>query len=223
MPERASPILRCMAQLRSAVRRLLGRQAPAADVRPKRRYLEDAREGIERVRAAGHDRPILLVMWMYDAENPFQALLTRHAEESGIVPVGMDRLADLDDPVALPALVALRADGVDVVLHLHWLARVLRGVTSEDDGRQRVAAFLGALDAFRAAGGRIVWTAHNVLPHDTPFPDVDVELRRGVVARADMVHILSEGTVAAAAALYEIPADKVFHLPHPAYLGVYPD
>ena len=139
------------------------------------------------------------------------------------MPVGMDRLADLDDPVALPALVALKSRDVDVILHLHWLARVLRGATSEDDGRERVKAFLGALDAFRAAGWRIVWTAHNVLPHDTPFPDVDMELRRGVVARAEVVHVLSEGTVAAAASLLEIPADQALHLSHPAYLGVYPD
>ncbi len=33
----------------------------------------------------------------------------------------MTRLSDLDDPLALPALVAMRSDGVDVVLHLHWL------------------------------------------------------------------------------------------------------
>ncbi len=219
-----------MPDLRQTIRRWLrgatsdeSEPGAAGASRPKRRYLADATEGIARVRAAGHDRPMVVATWPLDRDNPFQALLTGRFEEAGLVPVGMDRLADLDDPVALPALVALRADGVDVVLHLHWLARVLRGVTSQDEGRQRVAAFLGALDAFRAAGGRIVWTAHNVLPHDTPFPDVDVELRRGVVARADVVHILSEGTVAAAAALYEIPADKVLHLPHPAYLGVYPD
>jgi beta-1,4-mannosyltransferase len=62
-----------------------------------------------------------------------------------------------------------------------------------------------------------------VLPHDTAFPAVDLELRQGVVARADIVHVLSAGTVAAAASLYEIPASKVLHVPHPAYLGVYPD
>lgn len=191
--------------------------------RPKRRYLADATEGIARVRAAGNDRPMVVATWPLDAQNPFQALLTSRFEEAGLVPVGMDRLADLDDPVALPALVALRSQDISVVLHLHWLARVLRGATSVDDGRRRVKAFLGALDACRAAGGRIVWTAHNVLPHDTPFPEVDVELRRGVVARADVVHVLSEGTVAAAAPLYEIPAAKLLHLPHPAYLGVYPD
>ena len=206
------------------MRRLLGRQAPAADLPPKRRYVEDAREGIERVRAAGHDRPIVLVMWMYDAENPFQALLKKHEEEAGIVTVGMDRLADLDDPAALPALAALRStERVVVVLHLHWLARVLRGVEDETEGLERVSAFVAALDAFRMAGGEIIWTVHNVLPHDTAFPALDRALRKAVVARAELVHVLSAGTVEAAAPAYEIPAAKVLHVPHPAYLGAYPD
>jgi beta-1,4-mannosyltransferase len=217
-----------MPDLRAAIRRLVGGgaasdDAEAAGPRQKRRYLADATEGLARVRAAGHDRPMVVATWPFDRDNPFQALLTSRFEEFGIVPVGMDRLADLDDPVALPALAGLRAEGVEVVLHLHWLARVLRGVTSEAEGRVRVAAFLAALDRFRAGGGRIVWTVHNVLPHDTAFPAVDLELRQGVVARADIVHVLSAGTVAAAAALYEIPAPKVLHVPHPAYLGVYPD
>jgi glycosyltransferase involved in cell wall biosynthesis len=218
-----------MPELRAVIRRLLGGAAIDDDAaagtgpRPKRRYLADAVEGVARVRAAGHDRPMVLATWPFDPENPFQALLTSRVEEFGIVAIGMDRLADLDDPVALPALVALRADGVEVVLHLHWLARVLRGVTTEAEGRERVMAFLAALDAFLAAGGRLVWTVHNVLPHDTSFPALDLELRRGVVARADIVHVLSAGSVAAAAASYEIPASKVLHVPHPAYLGVYLD
>jgi beta-1,4-mannosyltransferase len=217
-----------MRELRQTIGRLLrgtaDDEAERDGPRPKRRYLADATEGIARVRAAGHDRPMVVAIWPLDAQNPFQALLSSRFEEAGLVPVGMDRLADLDDPVALPALAALRSDdGVEVVLHLHWLARVLRAAESEAAGRELVASFLEALDAFRAAGGRIVWTAHNVLPHDTPFPGVDVELRRGVVARADVVHVLSAGTVVAAAPLYEIPPAKVLHLPHPAYLGVYPD
>lgn len=219
-----------MPDLRQTIRRLLrGTAGDGAETggpggpRPKRRYLADATEGITRVRAAGHDRPMVVAVWPLDAQNPFQALLTSRFEEAGLVPVGMDRLADLDDPVALPALAALRSDGVEVVLHLHWLARVLRGAESEAEGRGRVASFFAAVDAFRVAGGRVVWTAHNVLPHDTAFPDVDVELRRGVVTRADIVHVLSAGTVAAAAPLYAIPPDKVLHLPHPAYLGVYRD
>ena len=218
-----------MPKLRAAVRRLLrGRAAFGDDAagdrpRPKRRYLADALEGVARVRAAGNDRPMILATWPLDRENPFQTLLTGRAEEFGIVPIGMDRLADLDEPVGLPALVALRADGVEVVLHLHWLARVLRGVASEAEGRERVASFLAALDAFLGAGGRLVWTVHNVLPHETRFPALDLELRQAVVARADLVHVLSSGTVEAAAPSYEIPAAKVLHVPHPAYLGVYPD
>jgi beta-1,4-mannosyltransferase len=213
-----------MPALRSAFRRFLG-QPPAADeVRPKRHYLEDAKEGIERVRAAGHDRPIILATWPWDGENPFQALLTRRAEDAGIVTIGMDRLADLDDPVALPALLGLRtSEHAIVVLHLHWLARVLRGVADETEGLERVAAFVAALDAFRVAGGRIVWTVHNVLPHDTAYPALDMAIREAVVSRADVVHVLSEGTVEAAAPSYEIPASKVLHVPHPSYLGVYPE
>ena len=216
-----------MPELRSAVRRLLRgattSDAEAGEPRPKRRYLEDAVAGIARVRAAGHERPIVVATWPFDPGNPFQALLASRFEESGIVPIGMDRLADLDDPVALPALAALRDDGIEVVLNLHWLARVLRGAESDAEGRERVASFLSALDAFRGSGGRLVWTVHNVLPHETKFPALDLELRKGVVERADVVHVLSSGTVAAAAPLYEIPAAKVLHVPHPAYLGVYPD
>ena len=217
-----------MPGLRSALGRLL-RDAAADDAgeeapRPKRRYLADAIEGVARVRAAPPGvRPMVLATWPFDPDNPFQALLTSRVEEAGIVPIGMDRLADLDDPVALPALAGLRADGVEVVLHLHWLARVLRGVGSEAEGSERVAAFVASLDAFRAAGGRLVWTVHNVLPHDTSFPVLDLALRQAVVDRADVVHVLSAGTVEAAASLYEIPAGKVLHVPHPALFGVYPD
>jgi beta-1,4-mannosyltransferase len=205
-----------MPKLPGVVRRLLGGDGPGPDgtqrdrPRPKRRYLADALEGIERVRATGHDRPMVLATWPLDRENPFQTLLLTRAEAFGIVHVGMDRLADLDEPVGLPALAALRADGVEVVLHLHWLARVLRGVGSEEEGRERVASFLEALDAFGARGG-------------TRFPALDLALRRGVVSRADVVHVLSSGTVDAAAPSYEIPAGKVLHVPHPAYLGAYPD
>ena len=213
-----------MPELRAAIRRLLGGEAAGdAAPRPKRRYLADAQEGVARARAAGHERPIVLAVWPLALWNPIQVLLATRFDEFGVVPLGMDRLADLDDPTALPALVAMRRDGVEVVLHLHWLARVLRGIESEAEGRARVASFLAALDAFRTAGGRIVWTVHNVLPHDTKWPTVDVELRRGVVERADVIHVLSSETVAAAAGSYAIPASKVLYVPHPAYLGVYPD
>src|SRR5213594_1111916 len=167
-----------MPELRSAVRRLLGRPSPE-EARPKRQYVADALAGIARARAAGFDRPMVVAVWPYDPENPFQDLLMRRADEVGIVPVGMDRLADLDDPVALPALVGLRtSERAIVVLHLHWLARVLRGVADEDEGLERVTSFVAALDAFRMAGGRIVWTVHNVLPHDTDHPALDRAIRK---------------------------------------------
>ncbi|MGH2474859.1 MAG: glycosyltransferase, partial [Candidatus Limnocylindrales bacterium] len=93
---------------------------------------------------------------------------------------------------------------------------------AEDAGR-RVDRFADALAGIRARGTRLVWTVHNVLPHLTTWPALEVSLREGVIARADIVHVLSIETIAAAAPFYEIPTSKVLHLPHPAYLGVYPD
>lgn len=200
-----------------------GRRGGQPGPGPKRRYLADAQAGIARVRAAGHARPMVLATWPLDRQNPFQALLTSRVEEQGIVHVGMDRLADLDDPLALPALAGLReGTGATVVLHLHWLARVLRDVASEAEGRERVDRFLAAIDAFRSRGGRLVWTVHNILPHDSRSPALDLDLRRAVVERADVVHVLSAGTVEAAAPWYELPPGKVLHLPHPSYRGAYP-
>jgi glycosyltransferase involved in cell wall biosynthesis len=218
MPDLPSTIRR---RLRRAVRAVV----PSDEPRPRRQYLADAEAGVARVRAAHPGtRPMILATWPFDPENPFQALLTSRVEEAGIVPIAMDRLADLDDPVALPGLVALGAgDDVGVILHLHWLARVLRGIASGAEGRERIRSFVAALDAARAAGGRIAWTVHNVLPHDTAFPELDLDLRRAVVERADLVHVLSAGTVEAAADQYAIPQEKVFVLPHPSYLGAYPD
>ena len=54
---------------------------------PGRPYVAGAVAGVARVRAAGHDRPIVLVTWPLDTQNPFQALLTSRAEEAGIVPI----------------------------------------------------------------------------------------------------------------------------------------
>ena len=223
VPGDAVPRTSLVGRVVRRLRRLVGAAPPTGTTAPRRHYRADAIAGIDRVRAAGHKAPIVLAMWPLDRLNPYQALLARRFEEAGIVPIGLDRGVDLTDPDGLPSLARLQSDGVNVVLHLHWLARVLRGVESEAEGRERVASFVGVLDRFVGGGGRLVWTVHNVLPHDTRYPGLDTDLRRAVVQRADVVHVLSAGTVAAAAPLYEIPAAKVLHVPHPSYLGVYPD
>src|SRR4051812_28208634 len=83
---------------------------------------------------------------------------------------------------------ALEAGGVDVVrarirplgllrmrrgdwVHFHWPGAPL---ISRDRARyaRRVDRFVRLLDGLRARGVRLAWTAHNLLPHDDPHPEL---------------------------------------------------
>jgi len=68
-----------------------------------------------------------------------------------------------------------------------------------------------------------VWTIHNVLPHEVGYRVAEIELCRFLAANADAIHVLSEETVAAAAPLYELPADRTHVIEHSSYVGIYPD
>ncbi|MEG3194231.1 hypothetical protein SNE32_18560, partial [Lysobacter sp. D1-1-M9] len=62
---------------------------------------------------------------------------------------------------------------------------------------------------------------HNVLPHDCPFPEAEIGLRRVLVEGSDAVHVLSRTSVQEAREYFDLPEDKVFHVPHPSYEGWY--
>ena len=149
--------------------------------------------------------------------NPFQALTYRRTWENGIGPVPLRRIEELDELVRLPGL------GIRAVLHLHWTHGVLNRVSDEAAGRVAVAAFLGRIDRFLDSGGRLVWTVHNVLPHDVRFHALEAELQQAVVDRSAAIHILASGTIEATAAWFTIPPERVMHVPLPSYRGVYAD
>lgn len=143
--------------------------------------------------------------------NPFQRLLYSRASEEGfaLVPaVEFGHLASVG-----------WADRS--VIHLHWLASVLSGATSMDEARIRVAGFRKRLVSWRAAGHRIVWTMHNVLPHDAALPEAEIALRRVMVEHADAVHLLSRASADEASRYYDLPEARTFHVPHPSYEGWY--
>jgi len=88
----------------------------------------------------------------------------------------------------MPAQLAIaRAVGYRV-FHLHWVF----GFTFPGSGRsvaiRRLSRlwFVVILASARMVGLRVVWTAHNVLPHDPVFDD-DVRARTALVERCDLV------------------------------------
>lgn len=145
--------------------------------------------------------------------NPFQRLFYCRASDEGfaLVPApSFDQIA----PVSW---------GGRSVVHLHWLASVLSDAQTMQQARERIAAFRARLGMLRAAGHRIVWSMHNVLPHDCTMPEAEVELRRVIVEQADAVHILSRTSGDEARRYFTLPEEKTFHLPHPSYEGWYAD
>jgi len=171
----------------------------------------------DHLRRLGHDRPVVIVYHQPSPDSPFQALLYRRAWARGVAPIPLWDLAELD------AIRAVLPSDTRLVLHLHWVNRVLHGASGPDDIAARLASFGAVVDRAIAAGVRVVWTVHNVLPHDTPFEAADIELRRMIVDRASLIHVLAAATPELAAEHYRIPPDKIVHVPLPSFLGAYPD
>ncbi len=147
--------------------------------------------------------------------NPFQSLLY-----NGLPDVAVRPTPAYDAATALRLARALQG-GPQLALHLHWLNVVTARAADERAAAEKVDAFLGQLDEATQVGARLIWTVHNVMPHDSVFPEQDARLRRAVVARAERVHVMSRRTVELVAPIFPLPAEKVLEVPHPSYDGVY--
>jgi beta-1,4-mannosyltransferase len=173
---------------------------------------------LRHLEALGHERPMLLAYHPVARVNPYQALLYRETWQHGIAPLPLYHLDQLDDVHTIS-----RAAGVPLVLHLHWTSSVLWKAASDAEAELAVEAFLDRLDRFRADGGQLVWTVHNVLPHDAQRPELEARLQQGIVDRSTVVHVLTGTTTDAVRDWFTLPEDRLVHVPHQSYAGAYPD
>jgi beta-1,4-mannosyltransferase len=72
-------------------------------------------------------------------------------------------------------------------LHLHWPEWMLRD-PSRAKSWAKAAWFFALVDSLRARGVRLAWTAHNLIGHDEPHPDLAERFRRLWLARCSIVH-----------------------------------
>jgi glycosyltransferase involved in cell wall biosynthesis len=115
----------------------------------------------------------------------------------------------------------LRRLGPGDVFHMHWTAPIVQRAEDAAEARSRLDRFRRAVTDARESGAQLVWTIHNVLPHDARHLDLEIELNRFLASTADAVHVLSAGTGSVTSEFYELDPDKVVHIPHPSYQGVY--
>ncbi|GLY28467.1 glycosyltransferase [Kineosporia sp. NBRC 101731] len=161
--------------------------------------------------------PVVWPFTPYYTGNPFQSVLYSRFAGRGLVAAPTFRATDL--------LATTRnwPGDVPLVVHLHWLNQVLAKCTDDRGADEAVGRHADLLDTLKDRGARLVWTVHNVLPHDTQFEAQEVRLREQVVERADLVHVMSSRTVAAVGDWFLLPPEKVYQCDHPGYQGVYPD
>lgn len=122
--------------------------------------------------------------------NPYQDLLYGELRRLGVQVTYIGGLAGSRtlSLLLLPLEVAAgRLAGARVV-HLHWVFAFALPGGSRFPVLRRAAYgwFLVWLRTCRVLGVHVVWTAHNVLPHEPVFAD-DVAARRALVAASDLV------------------------------------
>jgi beta-1,4-mannosyltransferase len=143
------------------------------------------------------------------AQNPYLRLIYTRLPEAGFDP---RPLGPLDHLYRLPA---------DSVFHLHWTRVAQLGATTLEEAEQTTAAFLDPIESFVRRGGILLWSIHEPLPHDCPFPAVERRLRARLGELAAAIHVLHEATLVETGKEYPVPEDKVFVVEHPLYTGAY--
>ena len=145
---------------------------------------------------------------------PIQDMLNARLGDIGAYPVGVTNLS---------LTLERRAPDYDgLVLHVHWTGPILQASPNEAEAQRRLVEVMAHLDAFARGGGRVVWTVHNVLPHDVKYPGPESEIAQWLADRADVVHVMAPDTVEACAAYFTLDPAKVARVELSAYEGVYP-
>jgi len=157
----------------------------------------------------------------YSASNPYQSMLYSRASEFGVEvsPIGLDELDGLDprnDTGANPHTITS-------IVHLHWTNPIVQRHRDPVAARTSMHRTLDALRAYRERGGRLVWTIHNVLPHDHSHHVLELELCQRLTRESDIVHVLAPSTARAVDAYYPLTEATVITEGHASFIGHYPD
>lgn len=152
--------------------------------------------------------PKLLVCWPSTTTNKYQSLLYRSAAKFGYAVERIRKLSELEE-IFWPG---------QIVFHAHWFAQLSKSASEQDEFRRNIDEAFNQLLAFQQRTDcKLVWTAHNLLPHNSPYPDVDIELRRRIVGDFDLVHFMDENHPALLEDLIGMRPNRELVVPHPHY------
>jgi glycosyltransferase involved in cell wall biosynthesis len=137
--------------------------------------------------------------------NPYQELLYGEMRRMGAEVTYLGELTPSQtlNLLLLPLETAIRRIAGARVIHVHWVFTFTFPGARRFPGLRRVAQiwFISWLRICHMLGMRLVWTAHNVLPHEQVFAN-DLSARRALARASSLVLCHSHSTLAELASLH---------------------
>ena len=172
------------------------------------------------------ERPVTVLVYPRES-NPYQPLLYAALTEANPqyrivnIPAPRGTRQVLLHPfLAAWSLIAHAVTDRRRILHIHWMYAFKLPGSPRVASRAAYASSMTFLRLAKLLRYRIVWTVHNVLPHQA-ITSNDLAVRRRLAAITDAVIVHSTSTLPALAAA-EIPVHDASVIPHPSYVGRYP-
>lgn len=160
---------------------------------------------------------VTLGAFPYYPDNPWQRVIYRSLSAAGA------DIAELAAPDFGRWALEVRETGRVPVLHMNWTGPISQAAPDIQASSDQVDRALDELDAAIAADVRVLWTVHNVLPHDAAYLLPELRLCRGLAERADAVLVMNDRTPEAVRPWYELPDHLVRRVSLPSYVGEYPN
>ena len=148
----------------------------------------------------------------YRINNAYQNLLYRDMENVDARPGTIDDCLELQRKNA----------GEPVVFHLHWTNPIFAPAENPHEAAVRVSDFLGRLANFKQAGGKVLWTVHNVVAHEARYREQELRLAEELCNLSDFIHVHHERVIELASDAFTIPSKKAVVAHHGNYIGALP-
>ncbi|MEZ5932627.1 MAG: glycosyltransferase [Alphaproteobacteria bacterium] len=159
--------------------------------------------------------PQLIFYPDYRRANPYQSLLYAHVDPVFAVCAGT-----IDEARPLLGLKGRRER--DVVFHLHWEDAPLRAIKDPAEALAAARRFTSALRGFVESGGRLIWTKHNLRPHDFVHADLAEEITAVVAEHAETIIVHTPAAIHAVAEHYRLDRKRFSLQVHGHYRQQYP-
>ncbi len=151
-------------------------------------------------------------------DNPWQRVVYSAFSSARGRVVPLESIGDLAEASA-----AVQREGGRCVLHLNWTAPISQASPSIADSARTVADAIDGIRAFVADGGRLVWSIHNVLPHELHHFAPEAILCRALAQAADAIVIMNPATPELMAPFCALDPARTVTIEHPSYIGEFAD